>query len=302
MSGAPHGTERTITFVCEGETLVGVLSFPPEPAPAARPAVLVVVGGPQYRVGSHRQFVQLARALAQAGHVTMRFDVRGMGDATGTLHAFEAIDDDIDAALAAFRAALPAGTPIALWGLCDGASAALMYVERHPEARLAGVAIANPWVRSSQSLARTQVKHYYGQRLLQREFWAKLLRGGVGISALGGLLSNLRAARSANTAHSARAGAGTFQQRMARGLVALEAPALLLLSEHDYTAREFEEFTAGDPDWQAALARVPPLRVQVPGADHTFSQPDARREVERATASWLGGLAAAGRAAAGAAT
>jgi len=51
--------------------------------------VLIVVGGPQYRVGSHRQFLLLSRRLAAEGHPVMRFDYRGMGDASGAMRGFE---------------------------------------------------------------------------------------------------------------------------------------------------------------------------------------------------------------------
>jgi hypothetical protein len=42
---------------------------------------------------------------------------------------------------------------------------------------IAGLVLLNPWVRSEVSLAQTHIKHYYGQRLLQGEFWRKLLSG-----------------------------------------------------------------------------------------------------------------------------
>ena len=50
--------ETALTFACQGETLLGVLSEPPSPTDTC---MLIVVGGPQYRAGSHRLFVQLAR-------------------------------------------------------------------------------------------------------------------------------------------------------------------------------------------------------------------------------------------------
>ena len=46
--------ERALTFDCCGERLVGVLA---EPAAFSKLGLVLVVGGPQYRVGSHRQFV-----------------------------------------------------------------------------------------------------------------------------------------------------------------------------------------------------------------------------------------------------
>lgn len=270
-------TEQPLWFGCGDDRLPAIVSRPAAPRGAA---VLIVVGGPQYRAGSHRQFVQLARALAAAGHPAMRFDVRGMGDATGGLHTFEQIDADIEAALAAFARVLPADTPIVLWGLCDGASAALMAAPRLAD-RAAGLALANPWVRSATTLARTHVKHYYRQRLLERDFWLKLVRGGVGAAAVRGLLKNVRLSRR-TTVDSA-----DFRARMAAAAAAFGGPTLLLMSEHDLTAREFDEFTARDATWLAAWQRHPPQRADLADADHTFSGAEAQHAAERATLEWL---------------
>ena len=73
-------SEHAIAFDCVEEQLLGVVSLP---AQASDIGVLVIVGGPQYRVGSHRQFVLLARYLAASGYPVLRFDVRGMGDSSG---------------------------------------------------------------------------------------------------------------------------------------------------------------------------------------------------------------------------
>ena len=48
--------ERALSFACGGEWLYGVLSLPAQAPQAARRGVLIVVGGPQVRTGSHRQF------------------------------------------------------------------------------------------------------------------------------------------------------------------------------------------------------------------------------------------------------
>ena len=168
--------ERPVLFDCEGERLVGVIAVPEQ---AARVAVLVVVGGPQYRAGSHRQFVRLARALAADGFPAMRFDYRGMGDSTGAARTFEDCRPDIAAAVAALRANCPDVERIVLWGLCDAASAALDYWHEARDPVIAGMVLLNPWVRSETTLAKAHIKHYYGRRLLAKEFWAKLLSGGV---------------------------------------------------------------------------------------------------------------------------
>ena len=86
------------------EDLLGIIHLPEA---VSRRGVVILVGGPQYRVGSHRQFLLLARALAQHGVPVLRFDFRGMGDSDGEFHGFEKLDKDIAAAIDAFAAAVP---------------------------------------------------------------------------------------------------------------------------------------------------------------------------------------------------
>ena len=284
--------ERAISFNCGGDSMVGIVH-----APDARNAlgVVVVVGGPQYRVGSHRQFVQLARALAAAGHAVMRFDVRGMGDSDGAPRGFEDINADIGVAIDALSIHASGVRRVALWGLCDGASAALLYVQSTRDARVVGVCAVNPWVRSESGLARAQVKHYYLSRVLTGAFWAKLLRGGVGLSALLELSSKLTlVTRSAGT--SAPHGSGAFTERMAFACEKLPAGGLfMILSENDLTANEFADHIARSPNWRRALQVVAAQRLVIAGADHTLSAPEASAVVEAATVRWLATLGSIAR-------
>ncbi len=134
---------HALAFSCEGERLYGVLDLP---ARAHKRGVLVVVGGPQYRAGSHRQFTLLARTLADQGIAAMRFDYRGMGDSEGEPRSFESIDADLRAAIDTFFREAPGLEEVVLWGLCDAASAALLYAAT--DARVAGLVLLNPWVRT----------------------------------------------------------------------------------------------------------------------------------------------------------
>ncbi len=273
--------------------MVGVLSWPAETASDL--ALLVVVGGPQVRAGSHRQFTTLCRAVAMSGVPALRFDVRGMGDSSGRLHTFESIGPDIGAALDTLQVTLPQVRRVVLWGLCDGASAALMYAHERIatgrlDQRVTGLVLINPWVRSSQTLARAHVKHYYLDRLRQGEFWRKLSRGNVAKRAVRDLLGNLRAAfetASVTAEGGGRAAAAPFQERMLHGAETFSGPVLLVLSGRDYTAKEFAELVATSARWQAALQRPSVTRLDVLEADHTFSNLADGHALAAATANWM---------------
>lgn len=274
--------ETAVAFPCAGEVLHGVLAQPAAPRASAAVGVLIVVGGPQYRIGSHRQFVLLARHLAAHGHAVLRFDVRGMGESSGAQRSFEALHDDIAAGVDRLMQ-VDGVERVALWGLCDGASASLLYLDATADPRVAGVALLNPWVRSPESLARTHVKHYYRERLLQPAFWGKLLRGGVGLTALRELGTNaLRAVR-----RGPGGGALSFQQRMARAWGRFDGYILVLLSEQDWTAREFLEHLGESADWRG-VRQHPRLHWEdIASADHTFAVQEARLQMEELTARWL---------------
>lgn len=278
-----HG-EQGVVFSCAGEQLLGMITVPAVPASIG---VLIIVGGPQYRVGSHRQFLLLSRVLSAAGYPVMRFDFRGMGDSSGDLRHFEMIDDDIAAAISAFREHCPQLESIVLWGLCDAATAALLYWDRTRDACIGGLVLLNPWVRSEATLARTHVKHYYAQRLVQGEFWRKLLSGRLGVvGALRGLAASLL--RAGQPVHGDSAcGDLPFQQRMMRALETFPGASLLILSGDDYTAKEFLEYASSNADWHGLLDRPGLSRLDMPAADHTFSSQEWRKTVENACLDWL---------------
>ena len=277
-------SEAALVFPVAGERLLGVVARPDGPRDCA---VLLVVGGPQYRVGSHRQFLLLSRRLAAEGYPVMRFDYRGMGDSGAAVRSFDAVGEDIGAAIDAFLEACPGVRRIVLWGLCDGASAALLHVQASRDPRIAGLVLLNPWVRSEASLAQTHIKHYYGQRLLQRAFWVKLLSGKMQIvRSLRGLLDNAMLARGTDSPRQSR----SFQDLMAEGWRQFDGEVLLILSGQDYTAKEFLEYVASDVAWSGVLDSRKLSRVDVADADHTFSSEELRSRVENETLKWLATL------------
>ena len=276
--------ELPIHFDCGGATLHGVLH---RPDTIGARGVVLVVGGPQYRIGGHRQFVLLARALADAGVVVLRFDYRGMGDSDGEARTFEAIAADIRAAIDELRRLVPAIREVVLWGLCDAASAALQYAPS--DRRVCGLVLLNPWVRTEQGLAQTYLKHYYGQRLLDPSLWRRLLKGEFSVTtALRSLSGDIRRSISGGNAAAQQSSAALpLPQRMLQGWQQFSGRVLLVLSGDDITAGEFKNVVAGSPEWRRLLAAPGVERRDLAGANHTFSTRAWRDQVAAWTRDWL---------------
>jgi exosortase A-associated hydrolase 1 len=279
--------ERALHFACGGEWLYGVLSLPAQPTQHTQRGVLIVVGGPQVRTGSHRQFTLLARGLAKAGVPAMRFDYRGMGDSEGAPRDFEQVQEDLRAALDCFFAQAPGLTDVVLWGLCDGASAAAMYAPA--DARVTGLALLNPWVRTEGGAARATLKHYYRSRLLDPGLWKKIASGRFDAGqAAASLVAQVRAAFGRKGAAAGQAdSAAALPERMHAALQRFKGKVLVMLSGADLTAQEFAGLASGSREWQQLLAGQRVTRHTLPGADHTCSRREWHDQLVAWTLAWL---------------
>ena len=278
--------ERALHFAYGGAWLYGVLSMPAQPLQASSRGVLIVVGGPQVRTGSHRQFTLLARSLAQAGIPAMRFDYRGMGDSEGAPRDFEQVQDDLRAALDCFFAQAPGLRDVVLWGLCDGASAAAMYAPG--DARVAGLALLNPWVRTETGAAKATLKHYYRSRLLAPELWKKIASGRFDAAqAAKSFVTQVRTALDRKPPAQQAGAAASLPERMHAALQRFDGKLLVMLSGADLTAQEFAGLSSGSREWQQLLGGSRVTRHTLPGADHTCSRREWHDQLVDWTVAWL---------------
>ncbi len=263
--------------------MLGVLHHPSLGVALSGTGVVIVNGGAQYRVGAHRLFVQLARHLAAQGHAVLRFDFPGQGDNPGNPIGSEDSAAHIGTAIDHLHTLQPAPTRIALVGLCDGASASLLYLDKMQDPRVTHLILLNPWVRSTVSQARVQVRHYYLQRLRMPDFWHKLVTGGVGLSALQELLQKVRTTRAPANASPER----SFQDRMASAWHAFGGSILLVLSDKDMTAQEFRSYVEHSANWHDWKERDELMIQELKDTDHTCSQPLAQSSLIKTVDSWL---------------
>jgi uncharacterized protein len=271
--------QRTLSFDCLSDTCQAMLHEPTNKA--ADTGVLIVVGGPQTRTGSHRQFILLARTLAEAGYPCLRFDVRGMGDSSGEERDFLGLDADIEAAIAAFKLHAPQVKQVVLWGLCDGASAALLWAAHKPRTDLCGFVLANPWVHQASSHNQAIVQHYYKAQLLSAAFWRRLFSGKV---ALGSALRE--AVKRVLSLGQTKTVSLSFVDRMWAGWQLQAKPTLLLLSGNDITAAEFET-VCQQGVWRDFLHAERVTVARFVEANHTFASQAWRDAVAQQTITWL---------------
>ena len=276
--------EKALAFRCGDDGLIGILHEPNVPSERG---VIVVVGGPQYRIGSHRLFVQFARALAGAGLPVFRFDSRGMGDSHGTKKPFETIGDDIECAITEMKRQLPTVKELILLGLCDGASAATIagpLIEC-----VSGLILINPWVRPNADPSYP-FKHYYLPRLTQLRLWQRLFSGGVDLRrsvpdffrAIGSAV----ALRSPGVPES-NLPTPEFVECMLNGLETATFPTLILISGADIVGREFLELARNDSAWNRVLEKGEVTIKVIPDADHTLSDREDLELVTSTCSAWL---------------
>lgn len=304
MAAAVNYSESAVVFQCEGRQLIGVIASPLDHLRAT--GVLILVGGPQYRAGSHRQFTLLARNLAAHGITSLRFDTRGMGDSEGDPQRFDDLDDDIEAAIDTLCVHEPRLQSIVIWGLCDAASAALIY--GHRDQRVSGLVLLNPWVHTEASAARVRLKHYYLRRLMDLSLWRKLLSGhfrfGQSLRDLGKSLRAMFgqvqcAVKPCERDHSAmqpdsdssidriQSTATNWIERMRDGLCRFKGEILCILSGNDLIASEFDALIHEDPRWRHACRSKRFSRRVIPQANHTFSSDEWREAVSKFTVDFI---------------
>lgn len=263
--------------------------------------IVMVNGGAQTRCGSHRMQQQLALAWQQAGIASVRFDFPGYGDADGTpgnfidhAQALEQIPDQLCSYFGMPR-------PLVFFGLCDGATAALLASSKiNPLALM----LLNPWLRIEQNHSAVMLKFYYLNRLMSAAFWQKVVRGEWNIKqSLSSLIRFLKPAPVTTTKtdsnsqqqHGERpaftpASESTDQTvlRALQSWLQYKGPVQLVLSSADLTAAECRQLLQQKK--YRKLAQQAAI-TEISNANHTVTDPAHFDLLAEVTTRWLTQLA-----------
>jgi pimeloyl-ACP methyl ester carboxylesterase len=165
-------TEQAVLFGGRS-SLVGILTRAVSAASADCPAIVILNTGIVHRVGEHRMFVTMSRALAAVGCTVLRFDFSGIGDSAHRddgLSMAEASMSEIKEALDWLERDGKASRMI-LVGLCSGADHALLY--GHTDPRIVGLVLMDPLIPPTLRY----YLQYIAQRLWKLRSWFNVLSG-----------------------------------------------------------------------------------------------------------------------------
>ncbi|HEX5475259.1 MAG TPA: alpha/beta hydrolase [Vicinamibacterales bacterium] len=156
-------TDADVTIPANGFNLAGTITTPPGTGRLRYPAILLIGGaGPIDRdetVAGIAIFAQLARALADAGYVVLRYDKRGGGQSGGRTET-ATLDDYADDALAALKWLRDRDDVddrhVALAGHSEGGAIAMIAAAREKKDVDAVILIATPGSTGADLLLRQQ--------------------------------------------------------------------------------------------------------------------------------------------------
>ena len=181
----PHGLEREVQF---GQGLSGVICNPQNVDNRAQAVIFLNTSG-EPRAGIGRFAVIAARALAERGIASLRFDFAGIGESEGERgHVYETSRRaDIGAALSLLTGL--GFSNVTLVGICSGSFHAIHQLTADP--RVSAAFLVSPkfiW-RPTESLTpemgdRGRATGAYMAGLKDPATWQRLARGGIDVAAV----------------------------------------------------------------------------------------------------------------------
>ncbi len=277
--------------------LFGVLTQPK--SLTDRPAIVIYNAGCQHRVGPNRLYVTLARALGESGFVSFRIDLEGIGDSvvrgTGQENQSYPISAASDASAAIQYLSETYGCKqFVLLGLCSGAHTAFHAGIDITKFNIRELVLINPltfhWVEGLSNKAARQnfEAAHYKKSVTDRRAWRKLLGGGVNVLNLVKIVKwyivNFVRSRFQSICEFLHVST-TLLSRDIGQILSLDRTITLVIAEGD---PGYDILLAGARRITTKELKTGRIRmVNIPNADHTFSQFENREVLVKKIKSLL---------------
>lgn len=265
--------EQAVLFG-ESNPLVGVVADPAAENDRPRPAVILLNPGIVHRVGPGRIYVKIARALAAAGFVVLRFDFAGIGDSAVRCDKVPFPTSAIQEAQAAmdFLHTTRGIADFILMGGCSGATVSLD-VACH-DRRVIGSVLMNFPVfdeededNNPQFHNRNAAHYYWNIALFNLKSWHKLLTGKASYGQLIRTLA-FQVKQRIRPHRQPSQEAITLRAKL-KSLSERSVPIHFIYSESDRRLDDLRD-ALGSEFKRLCAPRKARLSV-IPRADHTFS-------------------------------
>lgn len=284
--------KESVHLFGRSKSLVGVISSPDQHAVIpSRPAVIFLNSGLVHRAGPNRLYVQAARALAEQGLLTFRFDFNGVGDSAirndKSTFAESAIVETLEAM--DFLQETMCVRHFVLTGICSGAVVALKTAIR--DQRISALIPIN--IRDYRGEVLTPSEHdavslhYYWRMKFNPVSWKRLFTGATDYSRLtrvlthwGKILVFWRRKEQTRSGELLSDLETVFRR---------DIPVQLIYAQGDLGLDYFQVHLKGELGRQQAAGK---LRLDiVPGADHLFTLRRNQEALLAAITGFTGDLA-----------
>jgi pimeloyl-ACP methyl ester carboxylesterase len=279
-------TEKALLFGAR-KSLVGIVTDPEiSSREDSRCGVVILNAGIVHRVGPNRLHVKLARKLAGAGFVVMRFDFSGIGDSLRRLDgrpfresALEEVREALD-----YLAASRKVERFVLVGICSGADNALRAAARDPRV-LGAVLIEGHAVPTTAYLRRL-----YRRKLLRPRSWLRFLAGKSEIwKDVIGIFK--RSAAAGKTVRVREQSLVPSRQEILTHLRALAARGTRMLLVYSEGSPSHFFYEKGVRRRIASIRRQGIVTAHlIRGADHIFTQRASQNDLLATIFDWTGSL------------
>ena len=267
-------TETALSFG-RGGRLLGILNVPQQANPG-HPMLVIPNTGLEHRVGPNRLHVHVARALAERGYSSFRFDIAGLGDSDPEPGQKASSRQDLGEALAMLEGR-GYGPQFTLMGLCSGAHDCMQFAVA--DARVSGVFMIDGYTYPTKRFYRLRWLALLSDplRLLKRS-WQHLRQGvqGKGGEVPLGLQTQLEEWPDYATASAA------YETLLARGAHLAFVFTGDVQGDYLYTEQHYDAFP-----FLRGHARL----WYVPEMDHTLTRIASRQKVTELARDWLVGSA-----------